>query len=576
MANKKVKLISILVCMVMVIGIFTQIGFAEPEKKIADSVYINGNIYTVDKKFSTATAFAVKDGKFIYVGEVSKVDKYIGKETKVYDLKGQTVIPGLIDSHLHYSGLGTALQQLDCFWKQKQDILGLVAEAYSKAQPGEWITGRGWNQAAWNPAAFPTASDLDAVAPDIPVVLTRVCGHALWANTAAMELAGIDKDGITPDPVGGEIYRDPATNKPTGIFTDTAMTLVTKFKPASSDRQQIEALVLAQEQLFSLGITSARDAGTGLNTINKMKSLYDSKDLNIRLYVMVSAGETANYFYNQPAKLRTGLYGDRLNIRSLKLMADGSLGARSAWMLEEYSDRPGHIGNGRMTDEEAYVLVKEAALHGFQVNTHCIGDAANRQFLNVYERVIKELKLKDHRFAIEHAQVVALSDIPRFAQLGVLPSMQFVHATSDKNMAEDRVGSERIKGAYAWRKMIDSGSIIPNGTDAPVELVNPFHGLYAAVTRMDRDGTPEGGWYPEECLTREEALKAATIWGAYAQFEEDSIGSIEVGKLADFVIIDKDLMKCPAAEIKDINAKLTVLNGEIVYQAESFTLVIKK
>jgi hypothetical protein len=329
---------------------------------------------------------------------------------------------------------------------------------------------------------------------------------------------------------------------------------------------------MAQDHILSYGITSVRDAGSALSTFDRLSALYRNGEMKIRIYMMASSGSTAEHFFQLPEIERTGLFDDRLNVRSIKLMADGSLGARSAWMLEEYSDRPGHFGDPRYTDEQIYNFVKQAAEAGFQVNTHAIGDAANRQVLDTYEKVINEFNLRDHRFCIEHSQIVNLEDIPRFAELGVLPSMQFVHATSDLNMAELRVGPERILGAYAWRKMIDSGCIIPNGTDAAVELVNPYHGLYAAVTRMTRDGFPEGGWYPEERLTKEEALCAYTIWGAFAQFEEDKIGSIEEGKYADFAIIDRDYLTCPDRELKDITALMTVIAGEIVYTADGFSI----
>jgi len=562
-----------------------QVAFAAPAevKRLpfaADTVYFNGNIYTVDEKFSKATAMAIKDGKFIFVGDDNQIDYFIDRYTKVIDLKGKTVIPGLIDSHLHYPGIGATVQQIDCFWAPKEEILNKVAEAVKRSQPGEWIIGRGWNQEVWDPAIFPSKLELDAIAPNNPVVLTRVCGHAIWANSAAMKIGGIDVDGVTPNPTGGEIIRKTAEDEAIGrykgikvgeaigVFTDTAAGIITKHKPDPTENQLIDQLRLAQDHILSYGITSVRDAGSGIDTFNRLKGLYEKNELKIRIYMMASEGESAEQFYKMPAEERTGLFGDRLNVRSVKLMADGSLGARSAWMLKEYSDRKGYIGDPRYTNEELYEYVKKAAEAGFQVNTHAIGDAANRQVLDIYEKIIKELNLKDHRFAIEHAQVIALEDIPRFAELGVLPSMQFVHATSDLNMAEDRVGPERIKGAYAWRKLIESGSIIPNGTDAPVELVNPFHGFYAAVTRKTRDGFPEGGWYTEECLTREEALRAYTIWAAYAQFQEDKIGSIEEGKYADFVVIDRDYMSCPVDELKDINALMTVIAGEVVYEAK--------
>lgn len=584
--NKRSRgFISVATCLLLTVSLLGGIGFAAPKDVerlffAADIVYFNGNIYTVDEKFSMATAMAIKDGKFIFVGDDKQIDYFIDRYTKVIDLGGKTVIPGLIDSHLHYSSVGAAMQQIDCFWASKEDILNKVAEAVKKSQPGEWIIGGGWNQAVWDPAIFPSKLELDAIAPNNPVVLTRVCGHATWANSTAMKIGGIDAKGTTTNPTGGEIIRKTAQDEAKGyykgikvgeaigVFTDTASDIISKHIPDSTERQLVDQLKLAQDHILSYGITSVRDAGSGMGTFNRLKDLYKNGELNIRIYMMASQGETAEQFYKMPKEERTGLYGDRLNVRSIKLMADGSLGARSAWMLEEYSDRAGHIGDPRYTDEEVYRYIKAAGEAGFQVNTHAIGTAANRQVLNAYEKVIKELNLKDHRFAIEHSQVVALEDIPRFAKLGVLPSMQFVHATSDLNMAEDRVGPERIKGAYAWRKMIESGSIIPNGTDADVELVNPFHGFYAAVTRKTRDGFPKGGWYPEECLTREEALRAYTIWGAYAQFQEDNIGSIENGKYADFAVIDRDYMSCPENELKDINALMTVIAGEVVYDTQ--------
>jgi len=560
--SKSIKhLIVSILCISLIISLFIP-SLLAAEEDFADSVYYNGKIYTVDDDFSIVSALAVKGDKFIFVGSDEDAQKYIGENTNLIDLEGKTVIPGLIDAHLHYSGIGTSLLQIDAFWKSKEDILNDVADAYKTSEPGEWIIGRGWNQAVWEPAVFPTKAELDEVAPDIPVLLTRVCGHATWGNSKALEIAGITRD--TPDPIGGEIIRD-EDGEPTGVFTDTASGLVSQHIPDWTERQIIEAMELAQEHLFSYGITGARDAGSGLDTINLMMDLYSSGDIKIRIYQMCSAGRTAEHFYKLPEEERVGLFDNRYTIRSIKLMTDGSLGARSSWMLEEYSDRPGHVGNPRYEDEEIYELVKGAREAGFQVNTHAIGDAANRQVIDAYEKVLMEMPDPDHRYCIEHSQIVALEDLPRFAELGIIPSMQAVHATSDKNMAEDRVGPERIKGAYAWRKFIDSGCIIANGTDAPVELVNPYHGLYASVTRMDRDGEPEGGWYPEERMTREEALRSYTIWAAYAGFEDDIKGSIEIGKLADFVVIDRDYMTCPVPEIKDIEALMTVLGGEIVY-----------
>jgi len=528
--------------------------------QIADSVYLNGNIYTLNEKAPKATALAIKGQKLIFVGHDKDVKAYIGKDTKVIDLGGKTVTPGLIEGHMHYPGLGQSLLLLDAFWKPKADILAAVKAEADRLPDGEWILGRGWNQEVWPGAQFPTKEDLDAVAPNNPVSLERTCGHAIWVNSLALKLGGITKDMANPQ--GGEILRDKGGNA-TGILTDTAGSIIEKNIPTFNEARKKEALIKAQAELFSYGITTSMDAGSGIEDIKNMKDLYQSGDLKIRLYTMASSGETAQAFYKTGPEV--GLFNDRLTINCIKFYADGSLGARSAWMLKEYSDRAGHVGNGRNSNDIFYDMVKEARAHGFQVATHAIGDAAVNQCVNTYEKVLKENPLADHRYRIEHFQVATLEDIQRIADIGIIPAMQSVHATSDKNMAEDRVGSERIKGAYAWRKVINAGSIIPNGSDAPVELVNPYHGLYAAVTRMDRDGVPVGGWYPEECMTREEALKSFTIWAAYGQFQDKSRGSLEVGKLADFTVLDRDVMTCPASDIKDTNALITVVGGETVY-----------
>lgn len=537
---------------------------------MADSVYLNGNFYTVSAKSPRAAAAGIREGNFVYVGSEAEARKYVGKGTEVIDLRGRTVVPGIIETHLHFLQIGTKLLMLDAFWRPKQEILRDVAEAFQRSPRGEWIQGHGWNQEVWDPNAFPTKTDLDSVCPDIPVVLVRTCGHALWINTRALEIAGISRN--TPNPFGGEILRD-EKGEPTGILTDTAMKLVRDKVPPFSREQKREAMRLAQGHLFSYGITTAHDAGAGMQDIEATKELYDRGDLCLRLQVRARVADgteldvdgvpmTEHY----KRGLQVGLFGNRLTIRGIKVSADGSLGARSAWMLGEYSDRPGHAGSGKWTDGQLYGLFKEARKAGFQISVHCIGSACNRQALNVFEKISREMPDPDHRSRIVHAQVLDPNDIPRFAKLGVIPEMQSVHATSDMNMAEERVGPNRIKGAYAWRKLIRAGNILPNGSDAPVELVNPFHGLYAAITRMDREGKPEGGWYPEECLTREEALKSFTTWGAYSSFEEKMKGSIEVGKLADFVVLDRDVMNCPAAEIKDTNVLITIVGGKIAYQ----------
>jgi predicted amidohydrolase YtcJ len=531
----------------------------------ADTVYLNGTIYTVDDKNPKASAMAVKGDKFIYVGSDTNAKKYVGSGTVVIDLKGKTILPGLIDAHIHFSGVGEAKMRLDAFWKPKQEILDTVAAAYKKGNKGDWIEGRGWNQEVWTPAVFPTKEDLDKVSPDSPVYLGRTDGHAGWVNTKALEIAGITKN--TPNPQGGEIIKD-AKGEPTGILVDTAKGLVTSKIPPLSKEKMLDALQRAQEEMLSNGLTGGHDAGCDLAMIDTLKGLYESGKLYVRLYerLRIPDGSTSLHeeFYAKGKQI--GLYNNLMTVRGIKISVDGALGSRGALMLAPYSDRTdGWLGNLRVPEDRLYEQVKRARQAGFQVSTHAIGDAGNRIVLNTYEKVLKEMPDPNHRYRVEHAQIVALDDIPRFAKLGVIPSMQSVHATSDKNMAENRVGPERIKGGYAWRKFLNTGVVIPNGTDAPVELVNPFHGLFAAVTRQSRDGKPPGGWYPEDKMTREEALKSYTIWSAYAAFEEKIKGSIQSGKLADFVVIDKDYMNCGESEIKDIRPLQTVIGGKIVY-----------
>ncbi len=559
------KLTATLLSLIMLLAMVPAMA-AEPA---ADSVYLNGNIYTVDEDFSKAAALAIRGDRLVYVGTDEGARAYIGPDTNVVDLGGKTVLPGLVEGHMHVTGLGSSLMNLDCFWMPKQTILDQVKAAAEKAEPGQWIQGRGWMNTVWEDTSYPTKEELDAVAPNNPVFLTRACGHMGWANSKALELAGITKD--TPNPQGGEHLRN-ADGELLGCMTDTAMSPIRGLIPELTMEQQKEALLKAQDQLFSYGLTSAMDAGNTVEVYEDVFGpLYESGELKLRVYGMISHtaadNETAEYLKANPIdpETYTPLYNNHLSLRCVKMFADGSLGARSAAMLEDYSDRAGHIGDYRYTQEQVNPIVKVAYDAGYQVATHAIGDGANHQMINAYEAAIKSNPREDHRLRIEHFQIVALEDIDRALELGILPSMQTTHATSDMLVAEDRVGSERIKGAYAWRTILDKGGIIANGSDAPVELVNPYHGLYAAVTRCSRLGAPDGGWYINEAMTREEALRSFTNWSAYAEFNEDIKGSLEVGKLADFVVIDRDFMTCPAQDIKDIQALLTVSGGEVVY-----------
>ncbi|WP_291258027.1 amidohydrolase family protein [Flavonifractor sp.] len=541
---------------------------AEPAET-ADSIYINGNIYTVDDDFTTATAMAVKGDRILYVGDQEGAEAYLGAGTQVTDLEGNTVLPGLIEGHMHISNLGENHLKLDCYFKSKEDILEMVRQAAEAAEPGQWIQGSGWLDTLWDEPGFPTKEELDAVAPDNPVYLLRADNHMGWFNSMALELAGITKD--TPDPQGGKILKTD-DGELWGCLTDTAINLVRDLVPAYTVEEQQQALLLAQEQLFSYGFTSAVNAGTTVQGLENFKALYESGEMKLRTYPMIML--TTDLTSPEAEYIRTHapseeLYDNRMLVRGVKIVGDGSLGSRSSAMLEDYSDAPGTKGEYRFTDEQMYEAVKLAYDNGYQTGVHAIGDGTNHQVLNAYERVMEENPREDARLRIEHFQIITAEDMQRALDMGILPAMQFTHATSDSNMAEDRIGSERIKTAYAWRTVLDAGSIIIGGSDAPVEKVNPFHGLYAGVTRMTRAGEPEGGWYPEQKVTREEALRAFTIWAAYGQFEEDLKGSLEPGKLADFIIIDRDYMTCPEADIKDIQVLATYVGNELVYTKDT-------
>ena len=541
----------------------------EPIHGSAEIIFVNGRIYTVDRAFSTASAAAVGNGKILWAGSDDQVKKYRGSGTRVIDLKGHTVLPGIIESHMHMQMYGIKLLNVDCFGKTKAEILSDVKAAYGgiRRGRGEWITGTGWNETGWEDKRFPTKQELDEIAPDVPVYITRVCGHLAWVNSTALTAANID--GSTADPAGGEIHRT-ASGDATGILVDTAASLVQKHIPAVEGTVLEKAYMLAQGDLLKNGITSIHDLAPSSSydygTVEFIAEMYRKGAMKIAISSYISADNAEKAYSAGPF---TGAFGGRFSMRGVKVFTDGSLGARSAWMLEDYDDRPGHRGNCRYTDDELHGLMAAARRGGFQLATHAIGDAANRQVVAAYDRILRELpEPAEHRSRIEHAQIIKRDDIERLLALEIIPSMQFVHCTSDKEMTEERIGPGRLGDAYPWRSFIDGGAIVPGGSDAPVELVNPFHGIYAAVTRKDRLGRPEGGWRPEHKITRIEAIKAFTIWGAYAAFEEGIRGSIEAGKAANFTVIDKDIINCPENEIKDISVIATILNGETAYAPE--------
>lgn len=535
----------------------------------ADKIFINGHFYTMDTMQPTAEAVAIRDNKFIFVGSNEDVLALSGNQTLVVDLEGAYVLPGLTESHLHFDNLGRNLltEPLDVYWLQLDELTDRLSEAISKASPGDWIIARGYNEALWD--EIPHRRILDAFSPDNPVVLRRYCGHAHWVNSKALEAAGVTKD--TPSPDAGHIFID-AEGQPSGVLISAAGALVTDHIPAASELtedEELEALRLASDTLLASGITTVHCASlTGLEDIRLRRKAYEQGKLKVR--VMDALEAEAAKELKEPLK---GLYDDRYTVRWVKMFIDGSLGGRGAAMKEAYADMPGEHGALRALgqDEEAYAnLVAELLEMGFTTRTHSIGDMGNHITLNAFEKAmdLTGISPQEARLVVEHAQVLLPEDIERFASRRIIASMQPVHATEDMLFVEDRIGHERAKTAYAWRSIIDQGGIIAAGSDYWVSPFNPFYGMHAAITRQDRQNNPLGGWFPEQKMTRQEALLAYTLWPAYLEFSEDLKGSISSGKLADFVVIDSDYFKMPSEEIHQIQVLRTVLGGETVFLKE--------
>jgi len=528
----------------------------------AETVWHNINGYTSSADGILRFSVLVVDdaGRVVITGGDGLIDDYADAEH--IDGQGQTLLPGLIDAHAHVAGLGFLKTSLDLTGTPSVDDAVAAIRQYAADKPlVRWITGRGWNQVLWPVKAFPTAAHIDTVVDDRPVWLRRVDGHAGWANSKALEVAGIDDD--TPDPVGGKIMRDDKGHA-TGVLIDRAMDLVTAQVPQPNKAEVRAAIKAAVDTLLAEGLTGVHDAGIDIQNAEIYMSMADDGDLGMRIYAMTGgAGEVLDAI-GKPIHA----YGnDRLEIASVKLYTDGALGSRGAAMIEPYSDDPENRGLPFWTQEELDAMVQKSNSRGFQVGIHAIGDLGNRMALDAFARA-QGGKPSPLRNRIEHSQIVTLDDIPRFAELGVVASMQATHATSDKNMAEDRVGPDRILGGYAWRRMLDAGVVLANGSDFPVELSNPFHGLYASVTRQGRDGEPEGGWYADQALTRAEALHSFTLAAAFAARQDDRLGSLEPGKWADFIVIDRDYFTIPAAEIDDIVVLETWVGGEQAYVRE--------
>jgi hypothetical protein len=535
----------------------------------ADLVLKNGDIYTVNERQPKAEAVAVKGDRIVFVGSNREAEKYVGRNSRVIDLQGKTMVPGMTDAHHHLSGVGFREMTLNLEGVTSlEDFLAKVKERVDHANAGEWVTGRGWIETFWTPPVFPTRWDLDKVAPNNPVILTRADGHGTVVNSAALKIAGIDKN--TANPFGGEISKDKNTGEPNGMLLDAAQGLVRRHLPPTSAADAEQAILLGVKRDVELGWTQVQDPGGSYAEVDILKKLYGEAKIKLRVYKALSAPgrDAQRLFLEGPI---VGAYGNHLTVRTLKLYADGSLGSRSAALLQPYSDKPDTSGFLTIKEEDLLPLLEEALRKGIQIETHAIGDRGNRFILDAYQKAMNDVpkvrwKIKEPRWRVEHSQIVNPVDIPRFAKLGIIPSMQPSHAIGDLHFAPSRLGIDRLQGAYAWQSFIKSGSIVPGGSDAPVERGEPMIEFYAAVARKDMKGFSAEGWHPEEAATHEQALKMFTIWPAFAAFEERLRGSIEAGKLADFTILSGDIMKMPEAEILKTRAVMTVIGGEIVYE----------
>ena len=486
-------------------------------------------------------------------------------DIRVIDGEGRTLLPGLIDAHGHVLSYGLGLLRVDMTGTTSEQEAVERVLAFREANPEmEWIQGRGWNQVLWDSNEFPEADSLDQAGLDVPMWFSRVDGHAGWANHAAMELAGVDAS--TADPDGGMIIRDDE-GRPTGTFVNNAMRLITEHIPSPGLEDQKLALQRALEELAAEGLTSVHDASVSSLTLQAYRELLEEGPLPIRVYAMLASGDPELQDRLEEGHFRSD--DETFVLRSMKISADGALGSRGAYLIEEYSDMPGHYGLLQIEPDRLTMLMHRAMQAGFQVNVHAIGDHANMLVLDNFESLIQATESRDLRHRIEHAQVLRFRDIRRFSELGVVPSMQGMHATSDMNMAEDRLGEVRIHGAYAWRSLLEEGTIIANGSDFPVEPANPFYGLHASVTRQNHNNEPEGGWYAEEAMTLEEALLSFTLDAAYAAHQEDILGTLEPGKLADFILVDRDLFAIDPSELWQVGVHQTWVNGRLVSEQDS-------
>jgi predicted amidohydrolase YtcJ len=571
--NRLLALVAVFMSVFVVIFLTNRGPRVEP----ADLVLTNGQVVTVDEKVPEAQAIAVRGDKVEAVGSVKDIKRYIGPETRVIDLEGKLAIPGLIESHGHFMGLGSSKLILDLTKTRSwDDIVAMVGEAAKSARPGEWIRGRGWHQDKWdkvpepNIDGLPFHDALSKVTPDNPVTLTHASGHSSLVNAKAMELAGITAK--TPDPPGGQVIRD-AKGRPIGAFLETAQGLVryaAGHEEARPTPEELEArarnqVELAAKECLANGVTTFHDAGASFGTVDLYKKMAEEGTLGVRLYVMLNAGTKT--LQEKGASYRMiGAADNHVTVRAIKRLIDGALGAHGAWLLEPYTDLPASTGLNTEPVANLKETAKFAIENGFQVGVHAIGDRGNRETLDIYEEAFKAHPDKtDLRWRVEHAQHLSAADIPRFGRLGVIAAMQGIHCTSDGPWIFKRLGDKRAEeGAYVWRKLMSSGAVISNGTDVPVEAINPMACFYATVTRKMKDGT---AFFPEQRMTREEALRSYTMNGAYAGFEETLKGSLTPGKLADITVLDRNIMTCPEEEIPTTKVLYTIVGGKILYKS---------
>jgi predicted amidohydrolase YtcJ len=527
-------------------------------KQSADLIVTNAVVYTVNDDFTTAEAFAVRNGKFVAVGTMDEItSKYVSKN--VIDAEGKAIFPGLYDPHSHFLGLGQMLSQADLVGTTSYEEIIERLKAFEKENPdNQWLVGRGWDQNDWEVKEFPTKELLDEAFPDKPVALTRIDGHALIANSKALQLAKITS-GSKVD--GGDVILK--NGEPTGVLIDNAQGFIRRVIPRAEEAEKRAMIQAAEAECFKYGLTTVSDAGLNRDDIELIEKMHEEGSLKIRDYVMVSLGMANLEYYLKKGIIKT----DRLNVRSVKLYADGALGSRGACLLEPYADASDQTGFLLLSAKELERSLTEICSSDYQANTHCIGDSANRLILDIYGKLLKDKN--ERRWRIEHAQIVSKTDVPKFGKYSIIPSIQATHGTSDMYWADERLGDERVKTAYAFQDLLKQNGMVANGSDFPVEFVNPIFGFHSAVARQDNHNFPEGGYQMENALTREQAMRAMTIWAAYANFEEKERGSIEVGKMADFILTDKDLMQIPNEEMRGVKVLKTVVGGEQVYSITS-------